>query len=374
MTKHRSPRPLPGALLVILTVVAIAAGGCSSVASPQGWASPVQDGDLLLAAHRDELFALDAADLAVRWSFPPAGNDEIDPVALYGTPAFMGEEMVLVPTYDGVLYALERESGNLRWQYDTGDALIGGVAVSEAGDAAYFGSANGNVYALDAEGVPIWSAPFETDEPVWSTPSLAGDTLFVTSLDRRVYAIAVETGAQRWEFKADAGIGSTPVVAGGSVFVGAFDSQLRALGETSPYERWSVKADNWFWSRPLEAAGTVYAGSLDGRVYAIDAATGEERWPPFDAGGPIRAAPALVGEVLFVVDTDGNIHGIDTETGAAAFAAPFAIGDEVLADLLVRESPGETEPPELVIVTTAGNLVRVDPVDLRQIAITELGG
>ncbi len=96
--RPRGPRVAAWALLA-LVLLGLAAIACGRLAKPAGWASPVASGDLLLIAHKDKLFALDAETLAPRWAFPSeaeAGGDDIKPVALYGTPAVAGDT-VFVP-------------------------------------------------------------------------------------------------------------------------------------------------------------------------------------------------------------------------------------------------------------------------------------
>ena len=349
--------------LLVLAVSGILLTACTSVASPKGWASPVQSDDLLLISHRDDLFALDPETLIPRWAFPTA-SDDIDPEALYGTPAVMGDT-VFVPTYEGSLYALDIENGQLLpgWPFETDGPLIGGVAV--ASDTVYFGSDDGNVYALNATtGVERWAQPFETGEAVWSTPALAGDTLYVTSLDGKLYAINAATGSERWSFSTDAGIASPPVVnqGAGLVYIGGLDSKLRAIDLETHEERWSLEADNWFWTEPLLAAGSIFAGSLDGNVYAINAVSGEARWPqPFSAGEPVRAAPIVVGDTLIVIDREGNVHGVDMENGSRTLG-PTALESDVFSDPLLRRFAGSDE---IIVVTTDGELVSIDPATLR---------
>lgn len=368
-TPKRRGAPRAGRLaslaLLVLAGSAVLVTACTSVASPRGWASPVEGDDLLFISHRDDLFALNPETLIESWRFPTESNDDdIDPEALYGTPAVIGGT-VFVPTYEGSLYALDIEDGRVLpgWPFETDGPIIGGVAV--ASDTVYFGSGDGNVYALDATtGVERWAQPFKTGEAVWSTPTLAGDTLYVTSLDGKLYAINAATGIERWSFKTDAGIASPPVVneATGLVYIGGLDSKLRAIDLETHKERWSLEADNWFWTEPLLAGGAIFAGSLDGNVYAIDAVSGEARWPrPFSTGEPVRAAPIVVGDMLIVIDREGNVHGIDMEDGSRTLG-PTALESDVLSDPLLRRFAGSDE---ILVVTTDGELLSIDPATLR---------
>lgn len=367
--KHlvRPPR-LALLMLLALTVISLGAAGCGRIASPRGWASPVLADGLLLVAHRDRLFALDPESLDARWAFPP-GDDDVDPIALYGTPG-MSDGTVLIPTYEGTLYGVAADSGEAAWTpFETDGPLVGGVTVAQ--DTAYFGSSDGRVYALDVKtGQPRWR-PFKTGDAVWSAPALVGDTLYVTSLDGRLYTLDAATGAERWSFKTDAGIASPPVVneEAGLVYVAGFDSRLRAIDLNTRQERWSLKAGNWFWTRPLLAGGALYAGSLDGEVYAVDARTGARLWvEPFSTGVPVHAAPLLVDGVLIIVDRDGNVYGIDRVNGSAAVAAPLALEADVLADPLLLPNG------RVAVVTTEGELVQVDATALQVVERRKLTG
>jgi len=63
------------------------------------------------------------------------------------------------------------------------------------------------------------------------------------------------------------------------------------------------------------ANGTVYYGSsADCKVYALDAATGEERWS-FYTDGPVRFAPAVWKDRVFVVSDDGFLYCLGAKDG-----------------------------------------------------------
>ena len=364
--------------LLALGALALLLGACTDVASPRGWASPVlSDSDLLLAAHRDRLYALEPERLVQRWTFPSdSTGPDIDVEALYGAPA-LTETLVLVPSWEhnrrGAVYALDRQTGLVDWFFKTDEPVIGGVFASE--ETVFFGSSDGNVYALDIESGAIrlgW--PFETGEAVWSTPLLSGDTLYVASLDGRLYAVDADTGVERWSFSTSAGIASPPVLdeEAGLIYVGGFDSQLHAVDTATHEERWALTADNWFWTRPLVADGVVYAGSLDGNVYAIDATTGDPHWTaPFATKAPVRSGVVITNGLLIIIDRDGNVYGVDPEDGAPAFGAPRALGSDVLADPLVIAGDGvasdgaDQAAEDVIVVTTNGDLVRIDGLRLQ---------
>lgn len=362
---------LPAVLVAVVALAGLSAAACAGVASPKGWAGPVVTDGMLLAAHRDELFAFDAETLQPQWQFPDSGDiDDGDVEALYGTPA-VADGRVFVPTYDGKLFALDLESGAPLWPqpFEADGPLIGGVAVD--GGTVYFGSSDAKVYAVDVEtGEMRWPA-FKTDREIWSTPVVANGNLYVTSLDSRLYVLDAATGEELWSFKTSAGVAAAPVLdeAGGRVLVGGFDARLRSVDLQTQEQVWSVRADNWFWSRPLLNAGVVFAASLDKKVYAVSAATSEEEWgEPFRAGAEIQAGPVVAGETLFVADRDGMLYALDPASGAEA-QPPVDVDGDVLADLAVMEYQGAEV---VVVVTTGGDVVLIDAETLQEVRRIEL--
>jgi outer membrane protein assembly factor BamB len=300
------------------------------------------------------LYALDPETFQFRWAFPDSAGEDVDSGALYGGQA-VDNSSVYIPTYDEGLYAVELESGQLKWPaaQRANQQLVGGATVGNG--LVYFGDSSGHVVALDAEtGDLEWS--FTTDKEVWSTPLLAEEALYVTSLDGSLYALDAASGDELWSYQTDGGIAATPVLsgAGGVIITGGFDSKLRAIDLTTHEERWSGTADNWFWATPLVANGIVYAPSLDHKVYAFNIESGESAWDdPFELSSEIRTSPVLVGGVLVAVDRDGNVSGIDPQDGSRV-NGPLDLGSGVNADPLLLSNG------EVLIVTDGGDMVRID--------------
>jgi len=78
------------------------------------------------------------------------------------------------------------------------------------------------------------------------------------------------------------------------------------------------------------AGGRVYFGSsADNKVYGLSATTGEEIWS-FYAGGPVRLAPAIWNDRVFVGSDDGFVYCLRADTGDLIWRKRGGPNDEKL--------------------------------------------
>ena len=236
-----------------------------------------------------------------------------------------------------------REFHRVRWAFPTGNRVISSP-VMQAG-TLYFGSDDGNVYAVDAaSGRQLWKRA--TKGPVPATPAVAGDTLYVGSYDGHFYALNAGTGAMRWKFatggerhfeaKGLHGMTptgqtffdlydlylSSPVVAGDSVFFGSGDGHMYALDRANGALRWKFKTGDVVHSSPAYADGVLYFGSWDSYFYAVDAKTGQEKWRFHGGEDPVahnqvgfQSSAAVANGVVYVGCRDSNLYALDAATG-----------------------------------------------------------
>jgi len=307
--------------LVVSAVLLLGVTGCGSVRATS-WTGLTIAGERLYAADLEQVLELDTADGKILWAFPRDPKEDRRGV-FYATPAVDERRVIATsqvpPTNffsqpSNVVWALDRDSGGLLWSFDDATGLyVEGGALS--GDVFVIGNGDGNVYALDVNsGALRWK--FATGHRVWATPLIVEDTVYVGSMDRHLYALDLSSGEVRWDFRAGGAFASTPVLRDGTLYIGAFDHMLYALYADTGAERWRFSGENWFWSSPAIYDDTIYAADVDGNVYAIDAESGEQIWRQ-SPGSPVRAGLALSedGSKLFVGSQDGTLRALDTTDG-----------------------------------------------------------
>lgn len=236
-----------------------------------------------------------------------------------------------------------RELKGIKWKFATGARILSSP-VLESG-TLYFGSSDGNLYAVDAEsGRQKWQ--FTTLGPITSTPAVANGSVYFSSYDSQFYALDAATGKLQWKF-ATAGerhfeakgihgglprtqtlpdawdmYESSPVVAQGMVFFGSGDGNFYALDAASGALRWKFTTGDVVHASPAYDSGTVYFGSWDSYFYALDAASGQKKWQFKTGEDPLnhnqvgfQGSPAVLNRVVYVGCRDSGLYAIDAASG-----------------------------------------------------------
>ena len=87
----------------------------------------------------------------------------------------------------------------------------------------------GGVFAVDAlQGNELWHVP--TDEPVFSSPAVTDEAVYVGTDGGQVLALDGTDGTERWRFAPGGGVTSSPAVVDGRLFVGTDSGRVVALG------------------------------------------------------------------------------------------------------------------------------------------------
>jgi large repetitive protein len=153
------------------------------------------------------------------------------------SPAIGTNGQIYFGSLDGVIWSLNPD-GTTNWTVNTGMQVRSSPAIALDGTIYIgYGSTNvNNLLALSPNGTTNWiftmgGVPsYSTTSYQFSSPSVGPDgTIYVGSLDKRLYAINPD-GSTNWVFFVGANIFSSPTIgADGTIYLGA-DSRLWAIG------------------------------------------------------------------------------------------------------------------------------------------------
>jgi outer membrane protein assembly factor BamB len=196
--------------------------------------------------------------------------------------AFTADGGMVFTRYLDILSSADK-AHSVKWNHKITEGGCGAPVV--AADGTIYLQRKGGLDAFTPDAKRIWS--FDLPDRAGS-PSIGDDgSLYFGSDDGNVYAVS-PGGQLKWKFSAGGGIRSQPALtSNGEIIFGSVDHNLYALDSFGKL-KWRFAAGGQVFSPTVAADGTIYFQSADGKLYAIQdlAQNGglSGQWPKYGAG------------------------------------------------------------------------------------------
>ena len=272
------------------------------------------------------LAALSVEDGSVIWS-------QRFQLPLRGGPTVYAKKALAVTDIDANLFMLRIDNGSVLWDragLPSGTIVYGAPSPAIYDNQIAVAAHGGELSLLDADnGDVIWSDNLATFNPrtplqglgdIRAHPVHDGGLVFAVSQSGRTAAFAVRSGLLLWELPIG-GI-EMPWVAGDSVFIVTLDGRLYAIRRNDGAIRWVAELPGVLpigvvasediprYVGPVVAAGKVIIVAEDGNILLFNADTGALE-DEADVGGRIVTAPQLAAGMMFVLDNSGTLTAFD---------------------------------------------------------------
>jgi len=154
-----------------------------------------------------------------------------------GIEPIVAEGMVFVGTYSGNLYALDRRTGEILWQFHAPGPIVHSPAYHKG--SVYVGSIGRTVHALDAKsGTQRWTFAAGTRGGFCASPAVTDSGAFIGGRDGIFYALDTKSGDILWQKKTGAPIRNTAAVVEDRVIVASDDMHCYAFKTDSGELLW----------------------------------------------------------------------------------------------------------------------------------------
>ena len=313
------------------------------------------DGTLYLGSNNGFVLALNASNgqSKANTSFPVRVSNTNrapfnSPNSMYTSPAIGPDGTIYIGSNEGYLSALD-PSGNIKWRFLANYPLQSSPMIDSTG-TIYF-AAGPIMYAIgDAryKGYPKWLTPFLAGANIVSSPALGQNGyLYFGSCDGNVYAVNSFTGLIVWSYPTSAQIYASPtvdsfnnvIIGNGSKEDGTLyyiDGAMGSLLWSSTYDL----ADGPYYNTVAVVNNTIYSSTI-AYVYAINRVDGAVLWrfnksnfyftaPIVDASGTILVASidALTNYGLIQALTPAGKEKWRYTTGVVGRLAPPVLGSD----------------------------------------------
>lgn len=232
---------------------------------------------------------------------------------------------IYVADYEGLLTALDKSTGNRRWQIKTELPVSGGMG---GGDGLLFlGTRDGRLAAFSqANGSAVWQVSLSSE--LLSAPVVGLGVVVIRTVDGNVQAFASASGEKLWSF-----LHSVPtlslrgtsklLITSGIVLSGTDSGQMTALslleGRVLWETRLAVSSGRSELDRmvdidgtPLVDAGIIYAAAFQGRIGALSFDQGQVMWARDKS---IHLGMSLDNNNLYAVDELSHVWAFERSNG-----------------------------------------------------------
>lgn len=277
------------------------------------------DGMAYVSTAFGDLFALNASDGETLWQRNLGAPLRAAPTVADGR--------VFATTFDNRLTALDARDGSILWTHEgitESAGLLGASVPAVSGELVIASYSSGEVFALRVEnGRVAWSDSLifqgrlgaRTNlSDVDASPVIDRGMVIAASQSGRLAAIDLRSGLRIWEQEIPSV--QTPWVAGDYIYVVTVDAELVCLRRNDGRIRWVAELPRYedpedregpiLWSGPVLAGNRLVVTSNNGRAYFLSPFNGELLGDRSLPDG-VRVPAILARQTLYLLTTDAEL-------------------------------------------------------------------
>lgn len=269
----------------------------------------VANGTVFFGSGDLNVYALDATNGAVKWKFKTGD-------VVHASPAFV-DGTIFVGSWDTYFYALDAATGKEKWRFKTGEdheiynqtGLQASPAVADG--IVYFGCRDSKFYAVDVKsGKQLWAYSNKGSWVINSAAIQGGKVYFATSDTGLLRALDAKTGAEAFTIDFNHWpMFSSPAVAGNMMYLGSHQGRLLAIDLTTQKLAWYFETDTAKKNGPSltnEKGEPKYEAAFADNFYD-DIVAGLQKMLSV---GAILSSPAVAGDTVVFGSSDGDLYAI----------------------------------------------------------------
>jgi outer membrane protein assembly factor BamB len=348
-------------LISVILLVAVLLSGCTGAIA---WPGLSATDEVAYLANTTAVYALDLNDEGRElWNFSGEKSGfsffNTNPSLFVSTPVVTPDGLVIIldSSNKHVMYAVdpndidEDNHPAIEWKFSDADgSWIAPPLI--VGDRLFAPNSDGKVYVLnlqdgrsekDAEVIEV-SESQQDEARLWAQPVTDGERLFVTSLDKSVIAIDLESYDVLWHEDLSGAVpGGVAIGGDGMLYVGSFAKQLEQFDPFTGDHQAVLPTHGWIWGTPVADGDNLYFGDVEGYFYSYNTKEQKLNWE-VQPDSAITSSPLILGDRVLVATESGVIFSFDADgkyepwfqpgTDGKAYTTPVSAGEVVLVAYL----------------------------------------
>ena len=354
--------------IVVVSIILLAAVLLSGCTGSIAWPGLSATDEVAYLANTRSVLAIDLKTHKELWSFAGEKSSGFSfgksPNLFITNPVITenGFVIILDSSNRHVMYAVDPKDFNaadksptpkIEWKFGAAKGLwIAQPLIVE--NRLFAPNSDGNVYVLDLaddksekQAVKVIRVSDSSADAsrLWGQPVTDGKRVFVTSLDKSVIAIDIETYDILWHEDLGGAVpGGAALGADGMLYVGSLAKQLERFDPATGKHAPVLDTHGWIWGTPVADGDNLYFGDVDGYLYSFNTKEQKQNWEPVKPDATITAS-ALVKEDHVLIPTEsGDVYSVGKDGSiemwyqlagkGKAYTTPVSAGDLVLVAFL----------------------------------------
>ncbi|MFH1700764.1 MAG: PQQ-binding-like beta-propeller repeat protein [Candidatus Zixiibacteriota bacterium] len=221
----------------------------------------------------------------------------------------------------GKLIAINIGSGERIWEFLAEGYME--TIPSYYDNIVFCGSSDHFIYALDANSGQLkWKFDMGIGPQTRSAIVINDGMIYITSLGNKLYCIDAKLGKMVWVHNIRSEITTSPVIINGKdIAFGDWDGVLYCINGITGEELWKVACEDMILD-VLAIENTVYTGDFSGNIYAINGASKETIWQNGSFEEPDYFAAS---ENILYLHDKGKLKAINSKNGDSIWSADSKI-------------------------------------------------
>jgi len=237
----------------------------------------------------------------------------------------------------------------------------------------------GGVFELNNASLKdVWDADMgdglSDERPLLALPVVADGVIYTLDSEGTLTAVKTENGKQVWQQELaprrmrDKASGGGIALADGRLYASLGYGEVVAVDLADGKEVWRSATPSPLRSAPAVGQNQVYVVSIDNQLGALDAATGQVNWVHegmTEAAGLLGTpSPAVAGDVVLVAYSSGELYALRTQNGGELWSDTLASNRReggVMSIAAIRGMPVLAAGGAAALaVSNSGRLVAID--------------
>ncbi len=268
------------------------------------------------------VYAVEADTGALKWKYP---KEKALDGAVKGTPCVYDGHLFF-GSGDKNVYCLNATTGAIEWFQATGGSVRSAPIVTDTG-VLIVGSDDNTVRALDpATGKSVWPKLFVGSDDISVGLAASSTILVAAAMDGNIYGINLSNGKTKWSTRLQSPPGNcTPVIGGDVVMIG-YSNTLVGLSIRSGSQKWRITLPSDISGNPVVVGNEFYVACNNNKLYSYKMTIRDPivKWTkPVDLKLRAVTGPIVADNKIYVMSRDGLLSAYDLEDGTLAWTYVF---------------------------------------------------